>query len=37
MEGLLQMEQQFKNPAPPVMENPASIQTQPVPKNKDSQ
>ena len=37
LQGLLQMEQQFKNPAPPVMENPAPIQTQPVPKNKDSQ
>ncbi len=37
MGGLLQMEQQFKNPQPPVVENPATIQTQPVQGNKDSQ
>ena len=37
MGGLMQMEQQFKNPQPPVVENPAPIQTQPVQGNKDSQ
>ena len=38
MGGLLQMEQQFKNPAP-VSENPSAIKTQPIPKaqKKDSQ